>query len=513
MSSLDRVSHNEPRNYPIEMLCDYSVILNRCERKEAQQAQNDWNRLRSNRDKTYLDKILLLAVRNVADKLKVERSDICRTQDNEGKMNEAMRRCEAFVSVVVLMGKDGDLSAVDENGKKPVDHIFNELIGRGASYDPESHLICDAHLRLFKAEEEVTLRILNALMDKNILNMPCYWGYSYFGVLVLLGWWNVVRWGLDSGADVSDYGMRNFVPITAVFVRRNFVPTVLVRRGNQLQAEPPVPMDVLVRLFHPSTVNRPLIFDTRTRRVSWLLHEVISCRNYNRAVIIKLLEAGARIDQRNHLNELPMDIYATKRSAENDLELFGRLLPRSATISPQLFLSCLQCGMESVWENQKSFFHSIFCEHLTLSSGWHTFSVRLMNVLRNACSPMLLFNGKRKCMMSTSRLITIIQIFTKLGIRARYMPDFESVHPTYSKDARTNVQGLEQLPELEKHWKEYRSFVPSLRLQSVRAIRSSLHRVTDERVQSLPIPKPLQEVISFKQEMEEILSLIEPHSM
>ena len=68
------------------------------------------------------------------------------------------------------------------------------------------------------------------------------------------------------------------------------------------------------------------------------------------------------------------------------------------------------------------------------------------------------------------------------------------------------------MQELEKHWKEYRSFVPSLRLQSVRAIRSSLHRVTDERVQSLPIPKALQEVISLKQAMGEILSLVEPYA-
>ena len=86
------------------------------------------------------------------------------------------------------------------------------------------------------------------LLNRKLLNTPYKWGYSYFSVFVLPGWWKMVEWGLYVGADVSDNGVFNYIPMDALFVER-----CLAVPGER------IPSDLFVRLIHPTNVNRVIV--------------------------------------------------------------------------------------------------------------------------------------------------------------------------------------------------------------------------------------------------------------
>ena len=427
-------------------------------------------------------------------------------------MISTLRACEEYVSVIALMAKHADLCARDEQGKKPVDHVLQFLMGNAVYMSKRDHSIQGVAHRASEIEDELVLKLLSSLMNETILNSPCKWGYSYFGVFVLLGWWKLVQWALDAGADVSGNDGTNLLPIDAIFVERKNPIT------------PPIPSEIFARLLHPTTVNRRINhrFNRgagRKEALPFPLHKVMLYEHRNE-LITHLFNAGACIDFANvdsdeddEEYELPMENYLNSMCMDMDSDLFRRLVPKSVGISPALFLKHL--FDKSDMSGRRMFFKTIFYEHLKLSSNWH--NLTLYDALpfpENMYIPNLFnlsINGQPRLWASSSTDVGfIIDALKTLGIRARNMPSCVPVppHGTLLPLDPFVQTPQHKLDEVKNKWNDYRTFIPSLQLQCVRVIRSSLQPVTDARVGSLPLPKQLQQAVSLKEEMEGILSAL-----
>ena len=464
-------------------------------------AELKWKNICSQNDRAIVNKLFQSEVSRLASKLSMRVPKEALTSKaarrHRSNLMEVLRGCDKDISLIALMAKEVDLSAVDEQGDKPVDYILREYRIR---YYQNDHLISGSALDI---DDELQLKLLCSLMDRKVLNSSYRWGYSYFSVFVLLGWWNVVRWGLDNGADVSDNGVCCFTPIDAVFAHR--VPS-----------SPAVSLDIFARLLHPTTVNRPIIpgSDPCTLpadKMPRALHKVIGDTAYPRGSIRELVKTGARVDVRNSTNELPMDIYAVLHVFKQmtDVDEFRLLVPQSMGLTPSRFLNLLTVwAMPHPPQEVGQFIKTIVSEFLTLSSGWNDLTlmptVPTRRYWRNSLNYYTVsIGGQAMTTMCICRMISVIDLLTKCGIRAKTMSEFQSPRNIPHRDARCQ----QRLDELRDKWNNYREFVPSLQLQCVRSIRTSLHIVSDERLQKLPIPKPLRLKVSLQEEIQHWFSV------
>ena len=464
--------------------------------------------IRSRNDKNYVDKLLHLAVTSLNDNSRIVEGRLLHRSSNT-----VYTVSDGYVSIVFLLAKYADLSCQDEQGNKPANHILQKLIGNEANFDKHLHRLRNVECEFSYRSHEIFLKLLHSLLNKQILNSPYKWGYSYFGVLVLLGWWDAVRWGLKSGADVSDNGVCPYLPIDAACAS-----TI-----HGLHA----PEDIFVKLLHPTNINRPIIPGPNGsqgpfQKFTFPLH-LVARYHYLHKSMPHLLDAGAHIDSKNQRGELPVEIFTRAMPLFMEPHVFHRLVSHSAGISPTVFLHVLQMLNEHYIsfirfsEMGKNKFFNIFSEHLQLSSDWQELSISEILPSERYCMPgFLIFsiNGIPLKEVRFDDIIRIIDIFTKFGIRARNMPSFVSVPADSGIIPLASKISVSQhsLDEVENKWNEYRTFIPSLFLQCVREIRSSLRVVTDERVQKLPIPVPIQKIITLKEVMEEKLSDFETSS-
>ena len=471
----------------------YEEILSCFMKKEGELAASKWEEIRSRREKNNMDKLFRTAVTCLSSKLRSMLKKSFRGPFRCPHMARASEACEAEVSVIALMVKDADLSAVDDKGKRPIDHVFCQLIGYKSSCSKLRFGCCFP-----EPEGGMTPKLLRLLMDKSVLDAHCHSGYSYFSMFILMGWWNMVRWSLDCGADVSDNGVCRLLPIDAVF-------------ADKFNSYPPrshIPKDIFARLLHPTTVNRPIV-----EHCQWLPIHVVCKYMYiypgYHDLIPLLLDAGAHIDRENSNHQLPMAIYAQSMKIEGDSFLFRQLVPKSTGISPTLFIKLLRSwklfGLDPAVQQKHNFFKSIFCEHLRLSSGWQEFCV-FQWILDAPGKITLQVDNQYLLCACVCVIVGIIDVLSKLGIRARSMSEYLSDSKHGEALRPGNSLHVQKFSELKEKWNDYRSFIPSLRLQCVRVIRSSLGIVTDENVQMLPLPKPIHKVITFKDSMDEMLS-------
>ena len=449
----------------------------------------------SRSDKSYMDKLLHVAVTSLNDNSRIVDGLLLHKSSNT-----MYTKYHAYVSIVTLLAKNADLSCLDEQGNKPVDYFLHKLIGNEANFDKHSHRLRNVECNYSLLGHELFLMLLRSLMNKQILNSPYKWGYSYFSVFIMLSWWDAVRWGLNCGADVSDNGVCPYLPIDAALACMD------------------APAHIFVKLLHPTNVNRPLISGPEggqgpCQKLVSPLHRVVYNRDLHEYIPL-LLDAGAHIDSRNQHGELPVEIFTRSmpRYRPMDSHLFHGLVPRSAGLSPTVFLHILLrlCSNSiTFYGMEKNKFFNIFSEHLQLSSDWNELSIcKVPPSERYYTLDFLRFSINEEFLpkMSVNGIICFIDIFTRFGIRARNMPSFVSVPADSGLAPLTPTQPQHTLDEVENKWNEYRTFIPSLFLQCVREIRSSLQVVTDERVQMLPIPDCVKKLISLKEVMEEKLS-------
>ena len=486
---------------------EYNQILACCEHDTVPK----WNEIQLKNDKTYVNQLLHLAVRKLILKVRLIKRSSDRPHYAQDTV-EALSQCENEVSVVLLMAKDADLCSVNEQGNKPVDCLLSEVLGRKAVYNERRHQLIGVENSLPHLYDELAQTLLCSLLNKNILNSAYKWDYSYFSVFILLSWWNVVRWGLDAGADVSDNGVCRFIPLHAAFIDRIHF------------RQPAVPRDVFARLIHPTNANRPSITDQDNennndnntllshRRVLPLHKAISHWRFYH--LIPHLVNAGACLDIRNHLYELPMEEFIEQIPHSDTPTLFHLLIPKSVGIHPDLFLKIVHKLKEFGSQSQKAVFASILCEHLRLSSGWIRLSALEDHPSESEYSPgfVIIANGERWRMnkMCVCEILCVIETLKQLGIRARLMPDFTpAIVDPRRGHIPENSDNQQKIKAVKKAWNEYKTLVPSLFLQCVREIRSALQTVTDEKVKELPIPPGIQDLISLKPVMEKMMLSLE----
>ena len=193
-----------------------------------------------------------------------------------------------------------------------------------------------------------------------------------------------------------------------------------------------------------------------------------------------------------------------------DPKILRRLIPRSVGISPTVFLILLSHWKWS-GEKYKKLAKSLFSKYLMLSTGWQELR------LYTPCPYNAFYafqevhvNGKRNLQLMCMCVIDcIIEFFKNCGIRARQMPYIESKinHPN-----QRSPTALCKIAENKNKWTAYTNAVPSLSLQCIRVIRSSLEIVTDDRVQKLPVPTLIKELISLKPMVTEMLSNLNLHT-
>ena len=435
----------------------------------------------------YIDKLLQRAVKDLIEIL----------HDPEyGASLETYIYFITAIQVITFLTNYADLTAVDEQGNRAVDYVLNMIIGSELTYESGRRIVSPGLLDL-ENDPVLMTKLLCALMNRELLNTPYKWGYSYFSVFVLLGWWKMVEWGLDVGADVSDNGVCPNIPMDAVFVER-----YLAVPGER------IPCDLFARLIHPTNVNRPIAPGSDPKvedfeKLACPLH-LLAEYCYDEDFFICLLKAGARIDIVNCLDDLPMDIYAECLQEDNDPFLFSRLVPKSVGISPTLLIKLLN----SWWERSQQrsivdFITSMFCQHLMLSSGWQEVGLR-----EPKCSPgsfQLLIDEYSQPAMCGSGIESVIDILTECGIRATHTRPLNLLSSNHSSihNNPTNANRRRHIVDkVQKKWNEFRILVPRLLLQCVRVTRSALKVVTEERLQTLPVPKLTQDFISLRPMME-----------
>ena len=470
------------------LLKDYSDIYD-CYKQKAdlREILSKWNEIKSRADKIYLNKLFILTVSKLISNVRIVKreSAICGRQ-NSGLARrldtiQALKECEDEVAMVLLMAKHADVCFVNEHGYRAVDYLLPEIIGHKATYDQEEHRLKNLEYDQY-LNDELTLKLLYAVLNKSVLNSCYKWGYSYFSLFILLSWWDVVRWGLNCGADVSDNGVCPNLPLDAAFFNKHF------------QFLLTTPRDIFVRLFHPTNVNRPTLPADEGQDHVLPLHKAV---RYFPQFIPHLLNAGARIDVRNNQGKLPMDVCANYITIGERAALFHHLIPRSVGISPTLFIKIMHNLKLYGNEAERELFTFNFCEHLRLSSGLEYIYVYTIPsgflISTSTTGPI----RGRLCMCE---ILCIINTFTKCGIRARMLINFPPT-PPYPSDpsAGNNSNNQHNINAVKNAWNKYTTSVPSLFLQCVGVIRSCLQIVTDERVAALPIPPAFTTVFPLSQ--------------
>ena len=382
----------------------------------------------------------------------------------------ALKDFREDILLITLLSGYVDLSTRDELGRMPVDHFFQLLFGslRANIHHviPQNHAI--------SVDDEDILQLLFSLMDRTVLNAHFRWGFSYFSILVLFGWWKAVERGLDSGADVLQNGICKCIPIDAVFVMEK-CHTV------------PIPFNIFKRLFNPSIANRPIVdqFDWACSRLPRVhedqnatslcyrelplpIHRLINKYPNREDLFLHLLHAGARIDIRNIREQLPVEIYALFPS-KMKLSIFKLLIPNQRDTSQflKLLLSILQK----------------FDRHL--GNFWIT-KMSSKGSMSDLCFA--------ECIINT---------LTDDDIGPRYVPELTS-----ESSENTDESSRPNLEKIQKKWDQYRTAVPSLSIQCVHVIRSSLRDLTKEQIQSLSLPKLVQEKVLLTELIELIFHRI-----
>ena len=495
MSDTWATSNSLPRPWLQQQQQGPSEMLQCYKRFGKELAIRRWNYICSRNGQDHLNKLFQSEVSSLASKLYREKSIGRRIMPSRtakrrrlANIVEAVYKYPVEISLITLMAKDVDLSAVDERGNMAAAYIMDVFLGDSVSYQIHHNMLFGVDLSPEDLCDQQILKLLYLLLNERVLNSEYKWGYSYFSVFVLLGWWNVVRWALDAGADVSDNGVCQFLPIDAVFAFNNL--------GQ-------IPDDIFASLLHPTTIHHriipwsdPAVPDTEKPMP---LHKLVDI-HYQPGLIDILLKAGASIDIRNHKQALPMDVYASHPSRIfEDLDEFRQLVPKQG-ISPSHFLQLLN----SYWKNNSQqvrsdvgeFVISILYEHITLSSEWHDLTM-CQEQNSSGTNTRDLFTlstgGQPLSTMCVCTTISILDLFTLCGIRARHMPAFQPI-------PNANVQNTacqQRFNELKNKWEEYRTFVPLLSDHCVRVIRSCLQTASDERVKMLPLPKMLKNDVSL----------------
>ena len=416
----------------------------------------------------YADKLVHLAVIDIIFK---------KCQDEAGyvlrlpaAIMEALKNSEEEISLICIIAKHADLCVLDYAGKKPVDYILDLITSYYAMQEVD-------------IKDENVLKLLCSLINDRILNLPYKFGNSYFGLFVKNRWWKLVEWGLNNGADVSDNGVCDNIPLDLIF-------------QNNSSRHPKISVELFSRLLHPTNVNRPLNVPMLGMGTQVVPLVAIGLLPHHRPdLFIPLLEAGASIDVPNNDGQLPMAVYAEKMSTYGDPDFFNQLIPKCVGIKAELFLKLLldwvAQGTISRRETKPLIF-AIFPQRLMLSSGMHELE---MQVSSETClSKDNNQQNKTKMFLKGSDLefvSVIIDILTACGIRPRSVAQF--------------IADTNDRHEHQEKWNNYRTFIPSLALQSVRTIRSSMQLVTEERIHELPLPKVLKEMILMKKVMEDKL--------
>ena len=497
---------------------DFSELLDCYKNKQEELAVSKWDEIRTRSEKYYVDKLLLLAIKNLCWNVSnamynapKRLNEILFTDShwsprhfslgnwNLSASTKALKECDDDISVVLLIAKHADLSAVDDLGYKPVDHLLQELMGN-AIYDFHENSIKYVAHSCSDLEDDRILALLSSLMDKKILDSPYQWGYSYFGVMVLVGWWKVVTWGLDSGADVSDNGVCPHLPIEAAFAKR-------------ISAHlPNIPGNIFARLLDSTTIDRQ-IFPGQASSNGMILPLQKVCHNVFQSYLIPyLVKAGARIDRDLHLDRLPMEIYAKSAVLNLDPQLFHHLVPSSEGLSPKVFLELVH-RWQRVNPHQQDAIKSILCQHLKFSPGWHEMRLFEAHPHEKYYTPGFLHLAINKQIMSkhcVCGIARLIDALMKLGLRARIIHRFMYVSPSVTA-LNPGVNGrshMARLIDVKKKWINYIHFLPSLMFLCVWVIRSALPTVTDQNVAKLPLPASLRKLISMKTGMKKMLESV-----
>ena len=466
---------------------DYGRVYHCFKDKSESDAVSKWTEIKSRSDESYVNKVFNLAIKNLIVIGKY-------TASTRGlDMIQALRKCEHELCMVFLISKDADLSSLSENGCKAVDNILYEIIGHEVVYDEQQHKLKNV-LHTQDLKDELILNLFYAVLDKNVLNSEFQWGYSYLSLFILLSWWDVVRWGLDAGADVSDNGVCRYIPLDAALKdNRRFTMPIC---------------QIIVRLIHPTNANRPTIpgpNEVGQSRV-YPLHKAV---RVNFPLIQHLLNAGACTDVVNDWGELPIDLLAERLPRGHTPNIFRRLIPKSVGISPTLLIKIVHKLKVYCSEAKTDMFSQVFCEHLRLSSGWDLLGACESLPTLTPYSPgfdIISCKGRYSYSsnMCTCEIMCLIDFFTKMGIRAKQIMVFTDpdLHPM----GLLSVNNDHKVKAVKTAWNEYTTSVPSLYRQCVRVVRSSLQSVTDERLEALPVPKRIKEDISLKSAVDALLS-------
>ena len=468
--------------------------------------------LRSKYSKFYWNVLLRVALNHLIKKLRNQTgwtSDFLTSDQDVEERRKTSIKYKNDIAVIGLIAKYADLSARDQNKKRAVDYVLQELNLSEVAYSSAQHYVACSNPNLnLKLEDGLTRTLLYSVMDGKVLNSPFRWGYSYFGAFVLLGWWKLVEWGLEHGADVSDDRVCDFIPLDAAYVDRRITAT-------QMSS------NLFSRLLHPTNVDRPIgPLDIGTGAMDTPMHLMTRLNDYQDHYQ-HLLIAGASTDLRNFCGYLPIDYYTTHLTnipminkhhsvASRELDVFRSLIPKSEGISPKLFLSALLAWKFSPTEDFKQLFVDIFSQSVMLSSGWQELSLYETDAFTRGqtheCLGVLIDGSSVGDLLTADlrKIQFISRLFQTCGIRANRIEKFVAF-----KTAITD-RNSSRLDEIKETWNEYTTSVPSLQLQCTRVIRSAMRVVSEERLQALPLPKAILADISLKTVIEEVYDEFHP---
>ena len=435
-------------------------------------------------DLLYTEKLLHFAVNDLI---------ITKCTDGNGYMLlpgdflEALKVCVADISVISVIARHADVCTVDHTRKNLVDYLLDSLLYRYQYWEFDhtpTGWVDNRRLRPMhevNIEDETVFKLFTSLLNARVLNERYKWGHSYFGVFVMVRWWKLVEWGLNSGANVSVNRMYPNIPLDALFVHNS----------SRL---PDIHTQLFSRLLHPSNVNRAIPVHVGDTPVVPLV--AIGIKEHRTEFCLALLEAGACIVVPNRNGQLPMDVYVEKMFSM-DPYLFNHMIPRSQGVSPTLFLKLLlTCISQDTFHkrNMKPLILAVFAQRLMLSSRWNELEIATYSktyLSKDNTHPNKTIFVKRSDLQWVP---FILDLLTKCGIRPRSVTQFKSLPNTNDR----------HLHRAQEKWNEYRTFVPSLFIQSVRAIRSSMQLVTQDRLNELPLPKAMKEMISLETIMENV---------
>ena len=157
-------------------------------------------------------------------------------------MSNVVTAFPSHVQITELMAKNADLYAVDECGRKPVEYFLHDIIGWRVQNDQAKHKLSNVNHNYSHSDDEFAQKLLFLLLNKEMLNHPCIWGFSYFGVFVLIGWWD------GAWIQVQMFQLMECVPgfrLDAALV------DILYKGSTKVRVQ----IDIFKRLLHLSNVN------------------------------------------------------------------------------------------------------------------------------------------------------------------------------------------------------------------------------------------------------------------